>query len=177
VRVLGLDPGLSLTGYGCVAADPTSPAGGRLVEAGVLRLPSRRPLAERLQALETDLAQVLDDLAPAVVAVESVFHHGRNPRTAIMMAHARGVLLLGAARRGLEVVELPPATVKRAATGSGRADKAQVQAAVAARLGLDGPPEPPDVADAIAIAFAAAARVLAPIPEPTVRDRSARTRG
>lgn len=171
MRVLGLDPGLSLTGYGCIDADPAAPAGGRLVEAGVLRMPTRRSLPERLATLARDLDQVLDDLRPGLVAVESVFHHGRNPRTAIMMGHARGVLLLGAATRSLPVVELPPATIKRAVTGSGRAGKAQVQSAVATSLRLAGPPEPPDVADAIAIALTALTRgpdpAGAPLPAPT----------
>jgi crossover junction endodeoxyribonuclease RuvC len=158
IRVVGIDPGLRRTGYGCVelSLDGWSPS---LVEAGVLRLKAGTSLSHRLRSLADDLNEVLEDLAPSTLAVESVFTHQQNVRTAILMAHARGVVLLAGARRGLELVELAPATVKKAMTGRGDASKRQMQHAVAAEFGLDKPPEPADVADAIAIALAGARRV------------------
>lgn len=157
VRVLGIDPGLSRTGYGCVAVASDGYTTS-IVEAGVLRLPRGTTLSHRLRQLELDLAEVLEELEPDVLAVESVFTHSRNLRTAILMAHARGVILLAGARRGCPLVEVAPATVKKALTGAGRASKEQMQLAIAARFGLAAPPEPPDVADALAIALAGARR-------------------
>jgi crossover junction endodeoxyribonuclease RuvC len=154
MRVLGVDPGLRVTGYGCVEG----PEGTRLVEAGVIRL--RAPTAEgvgaRLVELERDLAGILERLAPALVAVEGLFAHPKHPATAAAMAHARGVILLQARRAGVRVLEVKPAAVKKALTGSGQASKPQVQRAVQARFGLPEPPRPPDVADALAIAVCAA---------------------
>jgi crossover junction endodeoxyribonuclease RuvC len=176
MRILGIDPGLSRTGYGCVSVGPDG-CTTMLVEAGVLRLPRGTPLPHRLRQLELDLAEVFDELAPDVLAVESVFTHSRNLRTAILMAHARGVILLAGARRGCPLIEVAPATVKKSLTGAGRASKAQMQLAIAARFGLDAPPEPADVADALAIALAGARRAeritMADDPAAVPRARSA----
>ncbi len=155
--MLGIDPGLQRTGYGCVelAGDGWQ---ATLVEAGVLRLARGTTLSHRLLQLERDLAELVEELAPSVLAVESVFSHQQNLRTAILMAHARGVVLVAGQRAGLSLVELPPATVKKATTGKGNATKRQMQLAVANEFGLAKLPEPPDVADAIAIALAGARR-------------------
>jgi len=158
VRVLGIDPGLANTGYACVELRPRRDE-PRLIEAGVLRLAARRSIPYRLRQLEEDLEEVLKELRPHRVAVERVFTHVRNLRTAIVMAHARGVVLLAAERRGLPIDEFAPAAVKKALTGRGNADKRQVQLAVMGQCGLDRPPSPSDVADAIAIALTAARRV------------------
>jgi crossover junction endodeoxyribonuclease RuvC len=160
IRVVGIDPGLQRTGYACVEV-PREGWDAVLIEAGVLRLKAGTSLSYRLRQLELDLLEVLEELAPSVVAVESVFSQTRNLRTAILMAHARGVALLCVQRRGLELVELPPATVKKAMTGNGNATKRQMQLAVASEFGLAAPPEPPDVADAIAVALAGARRARA----------------
>jgi crossover junction endodeoxyribonuclease RuvC len=157
LRVVGIDPGLQRTGYGCIEVDGDGWT-PRIVEAGVLRLKAGTPLAHRLRQLEGDLMELLEELAPEAMAVESVFTHQKNLRTAILMAHARGVILLCGQRRGLALIEVAPATVKKAMTGHGTASKRQMQTAVAATFGLDAPPEPPDVADAIAIALAGARR-------------------
>ncbi len=158
MRILGIDPGLRLTGYACV--DGPEP-GARLVEAGVIRLkaPGRgMGVASRLAELDDDVRAVLERLGPAVVAVESLFAHYKHPATAIAMGHARGVILLAAHRAGAEIVELKPNEIKKFLTGHGHASKAQVQESVRARLGLAARPKPPDVADAIAIALCAAWR-------------------
>ncbi|MEQ8845115.1 MAG: crossover junction endodeoxyribonuclease RuvC [Phycisphaerales bacterium] len=153
MRVLGLDPGLRLTGYACVAMRDGRDA---LDEAGVLRLKrgdaSPDGLATRLVELEADLRDLIERLQPDAACVEAVFAHKAFPATAISMGHARGVILLTAKRAGLPIVELSPAVVKRSMTGFGRATKDQMRLAVQARYNLPEPPTPADVADAIAIA-------------------------
>lgn len=159
MRVLGVDPGLRITGYGCVdlvgATDP------RLVEGGVLRLLADRPMPVRLQQLHADLGELLDDLKPEVVVVERLFTNYKHVQTAMLMGHARGVILLAAAQRGLDLDELAPAEIKKAVAGNGKATKAQMQEAVRSQCGLAEVPAPHDVADAIAIALCAARRLEA----------------
>lgn len=148
--ICGIDPGLGLTGYAVI--EPTDGA-ARIVDAGVCRLDPQAPLALRLAALDEDITAVLKELKPDVVAVESLYAHYKHPRTAILMGHARGVILLAAARLGMEVRDFPATRIKRYLTGNGRASKGQVQRAVMTTLGLSEPPEPADVADALAIAL------------------------
>lgn len=159
MRLFGVDPGLRITGYACVEGGGPDPA---LVEAGVIRLArgsgSASPVGARLAELDTDLTELLARLKPEAVAVEALFAHYKHPATAIAMAHARGVILLCAARAGVELVELRPNEIKKFLTGHGHAKKSQMQAAIQSRLRLARPPEPPDVADAIAIALCAAWR-------------------
>lgn len=157
MRILGIDPGLRLTGYGVVEVTPrTEPA---IVEGGVIRIPADLPLPVRLRRLHEDVRGVLEDLVPDLMAVETVFTHPDRASTGVRMGHARGVILLAAAQSDVPVVEHPPAQVKKSLTGDGAADKSRMQAAIATRCGLDAPPEPPDVADALAIALCAAHRV------------------
>jgi len=157
MRLVGIDPGLRTTGYACVELRPGArePA---LVEAGVIRLRQKDPVVRRLRALHEELGALLDELRPARVAVEEVFAHVEHVRTAIVMGHGRGVVLLAAALRDLEIDEFAPAEVKKALTGRGQASKAQMQRAVMHQFGLRALPQPPDVADAIAIASCAARR-------------------
>jgi crossover junction endodeoxyribonuclease RuvC len=148
--VLGIDPGLLRTGYAVLSDDcPSAEAG--LVEAGVIRLVRGRPLPDRLVELEEGLNMIIATHRPATLACEELYAHYRHPRTAILMAHARGVILALAARRGLTVVSVAATNVKKLLTGSGRAGKRQVQRAIMATLRLPALPEPADVADAIAI--------------------------
>jgi crossover junction endodeoxyribonuclease RuvC len=157
MRVIGIDPGLLLTGYGCVdRLDGAAEAA--LVEGGVLRLKPRASIAFRLAQLHDDLASLLDELKPDLVAVEQVFAHARHVRTSILMGHARGVVLLAAQQRRLPLCELAPNEIKKAVTGNGHASKRQMQRAVMSQCALAAPPEPPDVADAIAIALCAVRR-------------------
>lgn len=153
MRALGVDPGLRITGYGCVE-DRTSGVG--IVEAGVIRLvrggEEARSVSARLAELDRDFRELLERVRPDVVGVEAVFSHVAHPATAIIMGHARGVLLLAVERAGLPLVELRPTQVKKAMSGWGAAGKSQMQRAVQARFGLERPPSPPDVADALAIA-------------------------
>ena len=152
-RVLGLDPGLQTTGYGLLEVTDRGP---RVLEAGVIRSADGRATADmapRVKALYDGLCEVLDQWKPAAMAVEQLFAHYDHPRTAILMAHARGVFFLAGAQRNIPVFSYAPAKVKKLVTGSGRAGKEQMQHAVARELGLPGPPEPHDVADALGIAL------------------------
>jgi crossover junction endodeoxyribonuclease RuvC len=159
MRILGIDPGLSLTGYGCI--DLEGAAEPKLVEAGVFRLKQRGPIAFRLAQLFDDLSQSLDELKPDVMVVEKLFTHYKHVRTGILMGHARGVVLLAGQMRGIEIDELAVTEVKRAIAGNGHASKQQMQRAVMLQCGLMEPPSPPDVADAIAIALCASRRLFA----------------
>ncbi len=148
-RILGIDPGLNVTGYGVLEA-----AAGRLrlCEAGIIRGRSRGSLSARLAEIHEGVADVIETFRPAVMALEELYSHYARPRTAILMGHARGVICLAAARAGIPVVHYSATQIKRILTGSGRAPKSQVQRAIQHELGLARLPEPPDVADALAIA-------------------------
>jgi crossover junction endodeoxyribonuclease RuvC len=154
--ILGIDPGLRITGYGLVLY---TPRGMRLQEAGVLRMKAKGDLAVRLAELHAHLAELIAESLPTHIAVEQLYAHYKHPRTAILMGHARGVILLAAAQKEIPVTSLASTMVKRTITGNGHAKKAQVQRAVAALCKLAKPPEPPDVADAIAIAWTLATRM------------------
>lgn len=153
-RVLGIDPGLQRTGYAFLA--PTPRAGrsaAALVEAGVVRLNPRGTLEARLRELECCLDELIQAHRPGMLAVEQLYSHYKHPRTAILMGHARGVILALAARHELRVLPVAATHVKKLLTGNGHAGKPQMQRAVAAALQLAQLPEPHDVADAIAIAL------------------------
>ena len=162
MRVLGIDPGLRLTGYGCVepvrAKGPASPAGARIVEAGVFKLDVKTSISDRLAELEQDLSALLERVKPELVGVEQLYAHYKHPATAIVMGHARGVILLAIRRANVPLVELRPNEVKKASTGYGHAAKDQMQKAMQFEFGLRELPRPPDVADALAIALTAMRR-------------------
>ncbi|MGV6813744.1 MAG: crossover junction endodeoxyribonuclease RuvC [Phycisphaerales bacterium] len=151
MRILGIDPGLRITGYGCVEGDVIRPT---IIEAGVFRLVSGSPVppvADRLVELDQDLRALIQRVEPDVIAVEGLFAHYAHPETAVKMAHGRGVILLAAKHLGLEIMEFKPAEVKKSATGSGRATKIQMQESIQVMFGLSELPTPADVADALAI--------------------------
>jgi crossover junction endodeoxyribonuclease RuvC len=147
--VLGIDPGLSRTGYGVIEASGTTI---RAVAAGVISTAPGDTVASRLRELYDDLEGVVAQFAPEEVAIEEVFVN-RNLQTATSVARASGVAMLAAARAGLAVFEYTPSAVKMAVAGYGDATKDQVQAMVARRLGLAGAPSPADAADALAVAL------------------------
>ena len=152
-RILGLDPGLQVTGYAVLEARPEGP---HVCEAGIVRSADGRgatDVAERVRVLYDGIVEVLEQFKPEVMVVEQLFAHYDHPRTAILMAHARGALLLAGAQRGLEVEHYTASRIKKAITGHGRASKEQVQHAMQRELGLPALPEPPDVADALALAL------------------------
>ena len=149
-RILGIDPGLNVTGYGVLDC-----VGGtlRLCEAGIVRGRSRGSITRRVAEIHRGVADVIAALRPTVMAVEELYSHYKRPKTAILMGHARGVICLAAAEAGIPVVHYSATQVKKILTGSGRAGKAQVQRAIQRELALADAPEPHDVADALAIAL------------------------
>ena len=155
-RVLGIDPGLNVTGYGVVDIRGREP---RIVEAGAIRTNSRDEMPARIAAIHAEIAQILSEFKPDCVGVEKLYAHYKHPRTSILMAHARGAALLAAEQANVTVRDLPATEVKKALTGNGHATKRQVQLAIQSLCGLDALPDPPDVADALAVALCAARRL------------------
>src|SRR5436190_4317024 len=162
MRVLGIDPGLGCTGYAIVDQDGVT-GQPRLVEAGAIRTDDERPLPERLVQLHSELSAILEEFSPDVLALEDLYSEYRFPRTALLMAHARGSICLVAAQRDVPVWSFPPARVKSAVVGFGAASKEQVQQMVAHTFNLPKVPTPNDVADAMAIALAAHRRGPDPV--------------
>jgi crossover junction endodeoxyribonuclease RuvC len=148
--VLGVDPGTAVTGYGVVAR--TGDGAVSLLECGVIRTHPRAPLAERLRDIHEGVLEVISRRQPTVIAVESAFY-SKNVRTAMVLGHARGVILLAGALRQLPLAEYPPAEVKSAVVGAGAATKEQVGFMVQRLLRLKEPPKPHDAADGVAIAL------------------------
>lgn len=148
--IVGIDPGLNTCGYGVVEI---SARAARLVEAGVIRGGSSGSIELRLQEVYRGVAEVLESFRPAAMAIEELYSHYERPRTAILMGHARGVICLAAAHARIPIVHYAATQVKRLLTGNGRAPKSQMQQAICRELGLGQPPEPADVADALAIAL------------------------
>ncbi|MFN8596907.1 MAG: crossover junction endodeoxyribonuclease RuvC [Anaerolineae bacterium] len=146
--VLGIDPGTAITGYGFVTE-----TGGetKAIAYGAITTPSDLPLPDRLVLIHRELGSLIDRYKPDHAAVEQLFFN-KNVRTALAVGHARGVIMLTLAQANVRIFEYTPLEVKQAVTGSGRADKRQVQQMITLLLGLDKIPKPDDVADALAIA-------------------------
>jgi crossover junction endodeoxyribonuclease RuvC len=147
--VLGVDPGSRHTGYGVVDTDGRRP---RLVEMGTIAPGPELSLPEKLRHIHAGMAALLERLRPDALAVEDVFH-AANTRTALVLGHVRGVVLLAGAQAGLPVHEYPPATVKQQVTGYGRAEKTQVAFMVTRILALPVEAPPGDATDALAVAL------------------------
>jgi crossover junction endodeoxyribonuclease RuvC len=150
LRILGIDPGLNITGYGVLEAVAS---GVRVCEAGVVRGRTKTSLAARLDEIHAGVADVIASFQPAAMTVEQLYAHYKHPRTAILMGHARGVICLAAASAKIPVVSYSATQVKKVLTGNGRASKSQMQLAIRRELQLREVPQPPDVADALAIAL------------------------
>ncbi len=153
MRILGIDPGLQVCGYACVEAEPGIE---KLIEAGVIRTQAGRAIEQKLCQIADDIQSLLESLSPEVVAVEQLYSHYAHPRTAILMGHARGVILQKCADAGIEVRSFSATRIKKSITGNGRASKEQMQRTIQTLLGLPELPEPHDVADAIAAALCCA---------------------
>ena len=149
-RILGVDPGLNRTGYALLERSSRGPV---LREGGLIRSTRGLSLAERVHEIASGLCEVLDEFQPTVLAIEQVFSLVKNPKSALLMAHARGAILSAAVGHGIPVVHYTPTQVKRLLTGSGKASKDQIQRAIKSELGLDRLLEPHDVADAFAVAL------------------------
>jgi crossover junction endodeoxyribonuclease RuvC len=151
--LLGIDPGLQVTGYGIIEPGTNGPI---VCEAGIVRTAetsARESMAARIVFLYNGIVEVIDEYRPEVVVLEELYAHYEHPRTAILMAHARGVLFLAAAQRSVPVVSYNATRIKKTITGNGRASKDQVQRTIQRELQLRELPDPPDVADALAAAL------------------------
>ncbi|MBT8335333.1 MAG: crossover junction endodeoxyribonuclease RuvC, partial [Gemmatimonadetes bacterium] len=149
-RILGIDPGTAVTGFGVVARE----AGGRvrLLECGVIRTSAGQPLARRIRDVYEGIARLIERHRPHAVAVEDVFQ-GKNVRSALTLGHARGAILLAASLREIPLAEYTAPEVKKAVVGTGRATKDQVAYMVQQQLRLKEPPKPHDAADGVAVAL------------------------
>ncbi len=150
IRVLGVDPGLNITGYGVLEIGLAGPT---LLEAGVVRGTARGSLTLRVQQIYRGLRDVITSLQPTTMAIEQLYSHYQRPKTAILMGHARGVICLAGAESNVPIMHYSATQIKKVLTGNGRAPKAQMQRAVQLELKLAALPDPPDVADALAVAL------------------------
>ena len=153
MKILGIDPGLQICGYACVEIKGDK---NRLVEAGTIRTDGELAMEARLNQIAEDLKTLLKKFEPDVVAVEELYSHYTHPKTAILMGHARGVILQKCAETSTKVESFSATRIKKSLTGNGRASKEQVQRTVQRILLLPFVPEPSDVADAVAAALCCA---------------------
>ncbi len=149
MRILGVDPGINITGYGCVAVKGRTLV---LEEAGVIKPQKSDNLSIRLTDLYDGFKEIIEDFKPNVVVVEEVFSHIKYPKTAIIMGHARGVIIVACGINKIDVVDYPATRIKKALTGSGHASKEQVQRMIMQVLNLNEAPSPLDITDALAVA-------------------------
>jgi crossover junction endodeoxyribonuclease RuvC len=161
-----VDPGLVSTGFGVLEG---SPDGVAVIEAGVIGTAHGEPLEARLNALHGAVYRVITAHRPRLLVVEDLYAEYRFPRTALLMAHARGVIYLAARQLAVPVMALAPAEVKRAITGNGGAGKAQVQRGVQTVLGLRDVPRPSHLADALGLAATGLARITGQVPRGRTR--------
>lgn len=150
--ILGIDPGINVTGYALIEKRSGSSV-LKLREGGVIRGKSEKTLPARIHEIYRNLMEILDENQPSAMALEEVYSHYERPKTAIIMGHVRGVICLAAAEHGIPVFSYSATTVKKTLTGSGRASKLQMQRAIQLEFHLPDLPSPPDLADALAIAM------------------------
>jgi crossover junction endodeoxyribonuclease RuvC len=149
MKILGIDPGLAIIGFGVVDMERRDPVH---IRHGTIRTPANTPLPSRLLTIYEDFTELLETFKPDALAIEQLYFQ-KNVNTALPVAHSRGVMLMAAQRRGLPVTEYSPQQVKMAVTGYGAAEKAQVMEMTRTLLRLKTLPKPDDAADALAIAI------------------------
>lgn len=148
MRILGVDPGLLVTGYGVVDDAKMS-----VVETGIIRTRTRRPIQERLDEIYGSISEIIVEHKPGVLVLEKIYSHYAHPTTSILMGHARGAVCLACGVHKVRLVNYPSTRIKKCITGNGHASKRQVQRMVQSLLKLKCPPEPVDVSDALAMAL------------------------
>jgi crossover junction endodeoxyribonuclease RuvC len=153
MKILGIDPGLHICGYAVIDIDNNSM---KLLEAGVCRTNTKLAIEKRLVQISQDINSLLEKFNPTYMSVEDLYSHYAHPKTAILMGHARGVILASACKNGTNVRSFAATRIKKSLTGNGRASKLQMQSSIKSMLGLAKIPEPADVADAIAAALCCA---------------------
>lgn len=151
MRILGIDPGLRVTGYGLIE---TSGSNLKVIEAGIIRSNAKYKIERRLSQLYEKVVNLVKDTKPHVAVLEELYSHYKHPRTSILMGHARGIICLAIEEEGVQLVNYPTTRIKKAITGRGHASKQQIQRTVASLLNLKSVPEPVDVTDALALAVA-----------------------
>ena len=149
--ILGVDPGLNITGYGVIDVDSKKRV--KLKEAGVIRTKPRDGISSRLEKIYTNISDIIEEYKPSVLALEKLYSHYKHPVTSILMGHARGVVCLATGVHKVELINYPSTRVKKAITGKGHASKQQVQGMIQVLLNLKTKPEPVDVSDALACAL------------------------
>jgi crossover junction endodeoxyribonuclease RuvC len=150
MRILGIDPGLAITGYGLIDSCGNNV---KLMEAGIIRSDAKDKMEKRLANIYKKVISLIEDTMPEAVVLEELYSHYKHPKTSILMAHGRGAICLAVEHSNVALVNYPTTKIKKAITGRGRASKEQVQRTVASLLGLKKPPEPVDVTDALALAI------------------------
>lgn len=149
MRILGIDPGTAIVGFGVIDVDGQEKT---MIDAGVIRTPANQELELRLETIYIEINEIIKANKPEVMVIEQLFF-GRNVTTAISVSHARGVIVLAGQQAGLKIEEFTPPQIKQALTGTGSADKKQVQEMVKLLLNLKEVPQPDDCADALAAAL------------------------
>ena len=149
--ILGIDPGLLITGYGVIDAD----ASGRvkIKEGGVIKTKSSSNITKRLEKIYKNISEIIEEYSPEVIVIEKLYSHYKHPVTSILMGHARGVVCLAAGMFNTKLISFPSTKIKKSVTGKGHASKLQVQSMIQGILGLKQKPEPVDVSDALACAL------------------------
>ncbi|MBU1061670.1 MAG: crossover junction endodeoxyribonuclease RuvC [Candidatus Omnitrophica bacterium] len=149
MRILGIDPGFEITGYGLIEIIGNDL---KVLEAGVIRSNPKDKIEKRLVEIHGKVVNLIKDIKPAMVVLEELYSHYKHPMTSILMGHARGIICLAIEQEKVLIVNYPTTRVKKAITGRGHASKEQIQRTVASLLNLKGLPEPVDVTDALALA-------------------------
>ena len=150
MRILGIDPGLTQTGFGIIHAGNSNPT---LLDYGIIKPPgSNIPLAQRLKTIYKDIIEIIKNYKPTVLAIEDVFY-GKNVKSTLLLGHARGAAMLAGAEFDMPIYEYSARKIKQAVTGNGNAHKKQVQFMVKSRLNMKTLPEPLDASDGLAIAI------------------------
>ncbi len=150
MRILGIDPGLSITGYGLIEDTGTKI---KLIEAGVIRTSSDKSISDRLFKIYDGLSEIIEEFRPEILVLEKVYSHYRHPVTSILMGHARGVVCLLCGKYNLQLINYASTRLKKSIVGEGRASKRQVASMVKTLLRLKKLPEPEDITDALALAI------------------------
>ena len=148
MRILGIDPGLAITGYGII-----EDGNFKLIEAGVIRTKPNTPIQVRIEKIFDEISKIIGEYSPEVLVLEKIYSHYKHPTTSILMAHARAMACLVCGKLNVKLVNYPSTRIKKAVTGNGHASKTQVQRMVQSLLKLKTPPEPVDVSDALAMAI------------------------
>lgn len=148
MRILGIDPGLGVTGYGLIDQDDF-----RLIEAGVIKTRANTPIENRVKKIFDEIAGIIEEHRPEVLVLEKIYSHYKHPATSILMGHARAMACLVCGKFNVKLINYPSTRIKKVITGNGHASKDQVQRMVKDILKLKAAPEPKDVSDALAMAI------------------------